>query len=279
VFWRDCEEVVRVSQVRQAVRSSDGQRGVRALAQFGLATRALTYVLIGWLAFQLALGHQAHQANQSGALAELASKGGGRFLVWVVALGFGAYALWRLIQAALRLGPDGSETGTRVKAAVRGVVYAGLCVSTFQFISGSSTGQRQAQRGATATVMKHTAGRFLVGLVGLIVVIVGVVMVVDGVKRKFEKELEMGRMSAATRTVVSRLGMIGTIARGVVFGVTGFLVIDAAITYDANKSTGLDGALRTLRDATLGPIVLGVIALGLVAFGLFGFASARWART
>jgi Domain of Unknown Function (DUF1206) len=78
---------------------------------------------------------------------------------------------------------------------------------------------------------------------------------------------------------VLRLGMIGTTARGVVFAIAGALVVDAAVTYDAAKSTGLDGALRTLADRPYGPWLLGALALGLIAFGLYGFAAARWAKT
>ena len=50
-----------------------------------------------------------------------------------------------------------------------------------------------------------------------------------------------------------RLGMVGTIARGLVFCVVGVLVVDAAVTYDPKKSTGLDGALRTLAAQSYGP--------------------------
>jgi hypothetical protein len=73
--------------------------------------------------------------------------------------------------------------------------------------------------------------------------------------------------------------MVGTIARGIVFAVAGGLVVNAAVSYDASKSTGLDGALRTLADRAYGPWLLGLIALGLIAFGLYGFAAARWAKT
>jgi hypothetical protein len=86
-------------------------------------------------------------------------------------------------------------------------------------------------------------------------------------------------MSPTTRKVVARLGTVGTIARGVVFGVAGGLVLTAAITFDAKKSTGLDGALRTLAHQPYGPYLLGAVAAGLIAFGLFGFAAARWVKT
>jgi vacuolar-type H+-ATPase subunit I/STV1 len=127
--------------------------------------------------------------------------------------------------------------------------------------------------------MKHDYGRWLVGLVGVIVIIVGLAMVVEGVRRKFEKELRLDDLHGPTRTVVLRLGMVGTIARGIVFAVAGGLVVNAAVSYDASKSTGLDGALRTLADRAYGQWLLGLIALGLIAFGIYGFAAARWAKT
>ena len=96
---------------------------------------------------------------------------------------------------------------------------------------------------------------------------------------KFQKQLRMQDLTGPTRTLVLRLGMIGTSARGIVFAIAGALVVQAALTYNAGKSTGLDGALRTLADRPYGPWLLGALALGLIAFGLYGFAAARWAKT
>jgi len=79
--------------------------------------------------------------------------------------------------------------------------------------------------------------------------------------------------------LVVRAGMIGNVARGVVFALAGVLVIDAALTYDPGKSTGLDGALRTLADRSYGPWILGIVAGGLMVFGLYGLAEVRWAKT
>ena len=82
----------------------------------------------------------------------------------------------------------------------------------------------------TATAMQHAAGRWLVGIVGLIVVVIGLVLVGQGVRRTFMKYLEVSQMSPRTRRVVELLGVVGTIARGLVFALAGVLVIDAAIT-------------------------------------------------
>jgi hypothetical protein len=251
-----------------------------ALARFGLAARAFVYVVIGWLAVQIARGHGSHEANQRGALADIAQHSYGVLLLWVLGVGFAAYAIWRLSEAGFGTIANGTKAGARLRSLVRGIVYAALSITTFSFIAGTSKqGQAQQQETLTARVMKHAYGRWLVGLIGLIVIVIGVGMIVEGVKKKFEKQLRMQELTGATRTLVVRLGMIGTVARGIVFAVAGVLVVEAAVTFNARKSTGLDGALRTLADRPYGPWLLGLLALGLIAFGLYGFAEARWAKT
>ncbi len=104
-------------------------------------------------------------------------------------------------------------------------------------------------------------------------------MIVEGVTRRFAHQLNLAQMTETTRSTVLRLGVVGTVARGVVFALAGLLVVDAAVTVDPSKSTGLDGALRTLANRAYGTWLLGLLALGLIAFGLYGFAAARWAKT
>jgi hypothetical protein len=253
---------------------------MKGVARLGLAARGFVYLVIGWLTLQIALGHHTQQANQSGALAEVANHSFGKALLWLLAAGFAAYAIWRLSQAAFGTGADGSKAGPRLKSLVRGIVYAGFAVSTLSFIAGSSKGgQRQQQETLTARVMRHSFGRWAVGVAGVVVIVVALGMVTEGVTRKFEKQLEMHELHGRTRTVILRLGAIGTITRGLVFALAGFLVVDAAKTFDPKKSTGLDGALRTLAHQPFGPWLLGAAALGLIAFGLYGLASVRYAKT
>jgi Domain of Unknown Function (DUF1206) len=250
------------------------------LARFGLAARGFVYLVLGWLAVQIARGHGRHQANARGALADIARQSYGIALLWVLAFGLAAYALWRLSEAIFGTTSDGKKPGPRVASLVGGIIYLAFCAATFSFIAGRSkqSGSRQ-QVAVTARVMRHTDGRWLVGLVGAIVVIVGLAIVLQGARRQFEKDLRLTEMSKAARAIVVSLGLLGTVARGVVFAVAGVLVVDAAVTFNARKSTGLDGALHTLAEHAYGPWLLGAFALGLIAFGLYGFAEARWSRT
>jgi F0F1-type ATP synthase assembly protein I len=250
------------------------------MARFGLAVRAFIYLVVGWLAIQIALGHHSHQANQRGALAEVAQQPAGILVLWILGFGLAAYAIWRLAEAAFGSAAEGTQASARGKSLVRGLAYAAFAVSTFSFIAGRSRqGQSQQQETETARLMAHGYGRWLVGLAGLVMVGIGVGFIVEGVTRQFEKQLRMQDLSGATRTWVVALGVIGSVARGVVVAIAGALVVDAAVTIDPQKSSGLDGALRTLAGHAYGRWLLFVLAAGLIVFAMFGFAAARWAKT
>jgi hypothetical protein len=85
-------------------------------------------------------------------------------------------------------------------------------------------------------------------------------------------------MSPPTRRIVKLLGVVGTIARGLVFALAGVLVIDAALTHQASESGGLDKALLTLRNQPYGEFLMMLAALGLAVFGIYGLCEARWRR-
>ncbi len=85
-------------------------------------------------------------------------------------------------------------------------------------------------------------------------------------------------MSRRTRRLVDITGVVGGVARGLVFATAGVFAVRAAIEYEPDKAKGLDDTLRSLADTPLGPWLLVLVAAGLVLFGLFSFAMARWRR-
>ena len=246
-------------------------------ARAGLTARAVVYVLIGLLALLVAQGHRA-EVDQKGALAQVIAKPYGGWVVGLLAVGFACYSLWRLSEAAFGVAGEGSKAGPRAQSLVRGLIYAFLAFSAVSLLQGSRQGQSAQQRGYAAQAMSHPGGRWVVGIVGAIVVVAGLAMVIEGLKLKFMRYFPGGAIPAGVRSAVRQMGRIGTVARGLVFALAGALVVAAAWTYDARKAAGLDGALKTLRDQAYGPFLLGLAGLGLIAFGIYGFAEARYRR-
>jgi hypothetical protein len=265
--------------VRSARRASDSS-AMEGLARWGLGARAFLYVVLGLLAGAIALGRSHQEADQQGALSVLSQQSGGKVLLVLVAIGLFGYALWRLSEAAFGVAGDHGK-GPRLQSLVRGILYTGLGVTTLTVLhsAGTTKSQTSKQQSASATLLQHTGGRLLLGVVGVIVVVVGLVMISDGVRKKFLKFLRTSDMSAQQRKVVELAGTLGTCARGAIFALAGGLVVEAAARRDAHKASGLDGALRTLAAQPYGKTLLLIAAAGLVIFGLYGFAEARWHKT
>ena len=111
------------------------------LARAGLTARGVIYILVGWVAVLVALGHSSREADQQGALHLLAGKSYGLVSLWLLGLGFAGYALWRLSEAAFGVTGDPPGAGPRLKSLARGLIYAGFAYLTFDVISGTRRSQ------------------------------------------------------------------------------------------------------------------------------------------
>jgi hypothetical protein len=263
------------------VSSGSKDEPIEWLGRAGLVGRGVIYLLIGILALRLAFGHRTQEANQRGALQELAGHSGGFLLVLVLTITLAAYSLWCFAQVIFGVVDKGKKTSARIGRAFAGCVYASFTFTGIEVLrrSGGDKSQADTQSTWSAEVMSHSGGRWAVAVAGLGVIGFGGYLAYKGVTAKFEKHLDVDRMSDRTRTTVRVLGVVGSTARGAVLALSGVFLVQAARTYDAEKAKGLDGALRELADATGGRFLLAVAAIGLIVFGVYGFAEAKWRRT
>jgi hypothetical protein len=253
------------------------------LARVGLIAYGVVHLLIAWLALQLAWGGGGQSADQSGALATLAEQPLGKPLLWVLAIGLVALALWQFAEvlrwrSGLSASGDARKKAVTkiVKSVAKAITYAALAVLAFRFASGGGQSSSSSQQQQTAGVFGWPAGRWLVGLIGLIVIGVGVYLVYKGVSKRFLKQIDLAEAPPRTRNLVEKLGLVGFPAKGVALALVGGLLVYAAVTYDPAKASGLDGALRTVLDAPFGRVLLTLVALGIAAFGAFCFVRARY---
>lgn len=259
------------STAEEVVHRDAAQNSARA----GIAVHGLVYVLIGALAIALALGGHRGETDSHGALDELSAHTGGWTLLLAIAIGLAVYALWQLSRVFV----TGSGAQERAEAAFSVVFNGALSASAIHVLaSGHASNQSRTQQDWTARVMGHTDGRWLVALVGAIVIIVGGVISYRGLKRSFADDLDLRRADPVIEKLVLTLGLVGTVARGVVVALAGVLLVVAAVQFNPSKARGLDGALRALRDTSLGPWLLLLVAAGLVMFGVYGLFEARFRR-
>jgi hypothetical protein len=249
------------------------------LTRAGFVGYGVVHLLFAWLAMQIAVGQSRGDSDQSGALRTLARQPWGRTLVILIIIGMVAMAIWQVFEAAIghRSERGNERVAERVLSGFRAIVYLWIAWIGVKVVSGGSS-SADSQEQASKHLMAATGGRWLVGLLGVLVIAVGLGLVANGVTGHFERHLKTGRMSGRLRQLTRRLGIAGYAAKGVAYAIAGVLVVAAAVTYDPDKARGLDAALRTLAEQSFGTWLLGAVALGIAAFGVFCFLQARYRK-
>jgi hypothetical protein len=262
-------------------RSATSSHGLEMLARLGFTARGVVYILIGVLAISIARGKAAPEADRTGALQAIAGESYGRLVLCLLVIGFAAMALWRFAQALYGAHGRSAHSGAeRALAFGRGVLYTVFFVGTLKFVLDRQlpASTNQQSHDFTVQAMAHTGGRLLVGVVGGVIVLAGLYLVKTGVTRSFSKDLNLSGAGRRTRETVEMLGVVGNLARGLVFGMIGVFLIDAAVRYDASKAKGIDATLRSFAHTPLGPWLLVAVAVGFVLFGGYSLCEARWHR-
>ncbi len=249
-------------------------------ARAGFAASGVLHLLIAFIIAQLAFTGAGGNADQSGALATLAGQTGGKVVLWIAAVGLVALGLWRVAEAVMgakpkeRSGQRGDNPAwKRGKSLALAVVNFAIALSAARFAMGSGQSSSQQNSGMSAQLMQSGWGKVVLIAVGLGVVAVGGYHVYKGASQKFLDELTVsgGRWITAT-------GVAGYVAKGLVLGGAGLLVIVATLQADPAKASGLDAAVKTLGQAPFGKFLLILAALGIAAFGAYSFVRSKYNR-
>jgi len=255
---------------------------VERLARLGYLAKGIVYAIVGVLAVQAAFGAGGQTTDTKGALSAIAAQPFGKFLLALLTVGLIGYVVWRFVQAVQdpeHKGDDAKGWATRLGYAVSGLIYASLAFTAIGLIRGSGGGGGgNSKQDWTARLLAQPFGQWLVGLVGAFVIGLGFYQLYQAYKAKFRKQMKLQEMSPTEETWATRIGRFGLGARGVVFCIIGFFLLQAARQSDASEVRGLDGVLQSLAQQPYGPWLLGIVALGLLAYGIHMAVQARYIR-
>lgn len=258
---------------------------VQRLARLGYGAKGVVYMIIGGLAVQAALSPTERPEGSEGALSAILRQPFGRVLLGIVAVGLVGYVLWRLVQAFRdpdREGSDAKGLAKRAGFLLSGLLYAAVALEAVRLSTGWGGGGGSGGGGEgnadhwTAMVMSQPLGRWAIGVVGAGVILFGLVEFYRAARAELAKRLNLSGLREAAREQIIRFGRLGLAARGVVFLVIGWFLIQAALQYDPQEARGLAGALGTLQRQPYGPYLLGGVAVGLIAYGAFQLVKARY---
>ncbi|NQX36919.1 DUF1206 domain-containing protein [Herbiconiux sp. VKM Ac-2851] len=250
----------------------------RVVARSGFAVNGMLHILIGLIAIGVALpGVGGGEADQSGALRQLAETPGGLFVLWASVVALFTLGLFQIVSLPLvRAGGTAKTWGRRFNEAAKSVVYFVLGATALIFALGGSTSGSDTSQTLSARLIATPGGVFLLVAVGLTVGGFGIGFVAIAVRRGFRKLIVVP--GGAAGRVVLGLGVAGYASQGVALVVVGVLFVVAAVSSDSAAASGLDGALKVLAELPFGVVLLVAVGVGFLAYGLFLIARARLAK-
>jgi len=239
----------------------------------GYAARGLVYVIVGCIAVSSAFrGGQAEGAK--GAIASMQGVLWGQLLLWAVALGLLAYAVWRGLSAWMDLerhGNDAKGMIARIGTAVSGVIHLGLAFYAARMaLGGGSSGS--STESWTAKLMQVPAGRWLVVIGGLIVIGAGIYYANKGLSERYKRNLRNTELTQKLEPACK----FGLLAHGIAIGLIGGFFVYAGWTADPSEAGGLEQAFQTVREAAFGRILLALMGLGFVGFAVYCWIEAAY---
>ncbi|MDT7741084.1 MAG: hypothetical protein QOE59_162 [Actinomycetota bacterium] len=251
----------------------DAPAWVEAIGRVGLVAYGLVHLGIAVLAVRIAtIGERGAHADPRGAIELVASGGGflGRWLLAAAAVALTAFAAWQLRAAAVGFCWARPEERWRKRlgafAKAVGVLSVAWLAAEF---ATRMQGRRNAFQDTVDEVFAHTAGRWLVGAVGLFAVGMFFSMTYTGVRATFMGDLVPEKLPGRRRTLALVSGSLGNLTRAVTFGVVGVLTALAAWENAPRRIGGFDVALRTIAAHTLGATMFLLAAVGFAAYCVY----------
>jgi hypothetical protein len=273
-----------VDKPQAEARRAAANPGLKFLQRLGYVVRGVLYTTMGVLALRIALGKPGGRATDlTGSLVYLIDNPYGKWVLFVAIVGLAAYSLWGVIRAVLdplNRGSDPSGYMERLGFLSSATSYGALAFFGLQVLTGAkpaSSGVDSTQKAITA-LFSHPAGGLLTTGVGAVAIGIGIGQFTEAYRATFKNDLKGAEMTNTERNVVVALGRLGMLARGVIFTIIGWFVVQAGLHHDPSQVQGFGGAFIFLLGNPFGPWLLGGVALGFIALGLHSFACARWVR-
>jgi hypothetical protein len=234
------------------------------LARLGHGARGLVFLAMGALAARAVFSARAVAAGSREALVALVREPHGLWLVSVIAGGFIADAIFRVIEGfgrrglLARLGCWARATG----AAILGVTA--LRVGHQLRAPRSGDGVRRA----VLWILRHPWGPRALVAAGVVAAIAASIEIFQGATGRFREGFRRKSMSRLQKTWASRVTRVGLVAHGALIGVIATYLIRAGRQANARDVIDAGTALRRIASLPLGRGLVAGIAVGLVAYGL-----------
>jgi len=255
-------------------------RAIEILARLGYGSRGIIHLVIGAWATRAAMGKLGGASPGSVEAVSFLARVG-RVPIVVVALGLLGFGVWRFVQTfADTEGKGRSIIGllTRFGFLLTGLLHLTLVPLAVKLAVGAKVDTRDPTRQTAAYLMSKPAGRWIVGILGVLLLYSAFAQLVESIRAKFADDFRGGDLRSGAVWFAVFIGRIGIAARAVVFGVMALWIIRAALESNPWIAKGLGESMASLRDRSYGSELFWFVAFGTLAYALFCFMYAQFRR-
>jgi hypothetical protein len=251
---------------------------ISTLKTVGLSAKGAVYLAIGALALMAAFdvsGQSEKDADNAGAF-EFLQQTAGSWILIVLAAGLACYCAWRMYEAFAH--EEKRPLRKRLRYFFSSLSYTALAFSAFKLASAGESSDGNPFRKYAAQAMQLEWGEWLVVLAGLIFISAGVYQIGYGISGKYRKHVQGLNLHNDASAALSRTGLVGYVARGLVWLIIAFLLLRAASHHSSKGAGGPGEAFDFINRGSWGALILGTIAAGVIAYGIFCFVRAKYDR-
>lgn len=239
------------------------------LVRVGYFSRAVLYAVLGFIALT---GASRIGEGTDGIFEAIEGYPAGIAILWIMAVGLTAYALFRFCSPLFDIENHGTDTkgwATRIGHAGSGIGHLVLAFSSYQFANAVRGEDGNGTQEVAAGVLSYDFGGTVLGLLGVIFFIVAIFQARKGISGEF-----MQRISSRAPEATRWLGGAGYFARAVVYAVIGWSLFRAGfLSGSADEVVSLGDAVGSLSDQG---VLFTLTAIGLLMFGIFSLVLARY---
>ena len=246
------------------------------LVRVGYFSRAILYSVLGLIALTSA---DRIAEGTNGIFLAIEDYPAGTAILWLMVVGLTAYALFRFASTFFDIennGADAKGWGKRIGHAGSAIGHLALAFSAYKFASddrtggggGSESGGGSAQEAASG-ILSMEFGGIVLGLLGIAFFVTAIFQAKKGITGEF-----MHRIAGDAPDATRWLGGAGFLARGVVYAVIGWSLVQAGfLSGGSDEVVTLGDAVASLADQGF---VFTLVAIGLLLFGLFSLVLSRY---
>lgn len=254
---------------------------LKKMARVGYVAKGSVYGITGILTFLAAFNLGGEKTGQLQVLDFLQEQPFGNALLLLIGLGLICYASWRYVQSISDpegIGNDKKAKVKRVAFFVSGCIYLGLGILAFwKVIDSGSSPDNGGNGGQQSSLLGSETGLYALGAVGIIIICTGIYQFVRIYKADFMEKFDFKSISEEKRRkTIKNSAYTGMASRGVLFLITGYFALHAAITSNPSEIKTTTDAFSFLEDSSYGAWLLGIVAAGLVGYAIYMFMMAKY---